>query len=205
MKRISIRTARFYAEKVKCSFKGFKLNATLNEDYIKLQIHNPKYSDRDIDVYFYPDKAILHFSYQHIHFDYNEDSFEDFVYWIEGFITGEYAAVEFFKNGKNNLGGHRKYNEIDLSSAESIASLFPFSSHDEQEIFFKMHPDYSEEEISTMFKNAQIKNVSVMFEEFKKNSYMVCVECWDKSKDKYAKIVWSGNGFLIMSAKRPLE
>jgi hypothetical protein len=202
MKRLFISQAVCYFEKIKEFFSSCDTesrNYSMNE--LEIRFKNPCGAHRDLSVYFFRCEAMLSFSYQRMNFEYKEDNLEYLIFCIENFISGRFAAVEFFRDGNNSMGGHRNYSEIDFSTAESIASLFGVNNAKAREILALIHPEYTEEQLDNIFENTSSKYRDMMLRQFREHSYKVCAECWDTSRDKYAEIVWDGDSFTVNSIK----
>lgn len=202
MKKLFISQAVYFSEKVKEFFSDYDMDVTnysMNE--LEIRFKNPHTSYRDMTVYFFRCEAMLSFSYQHMNFEYKEDNLEYLIYCIDNFIDGKFAMVEFFKDGKNSMGGHRDYSEIDFSSAESIASLFGVNNAKARDILALIHPEYTEQQLYNIFENTSLRYREMMLQQFREHNYKVCAECWDSGRDKYAEIIWDGKDFSVKALK----
>ena len=81
---------------LKEAFPGFKLQFA--EDYSNAVIVNPNY-DENITVH--DDEFIVCFSFQHRHFEEENDLID----WIRKIISGNTFAIEFFNNEQRGFGG----------------------------------------------------------------------------------------------------
>jgi hypothetical protein len=109
-------------DRLKEAFKDYEIEIEIDsknntEWFI---IKNPHWRE-NIEIN-YAGEYIFYFSYQHAHFDENE--IEDLIEYINGFISGEMVAIEFFMGEKAAFGGGGFYAEIDMSSKESLYSYF---------------------------------------------------------------------------------
>ncbi|MDR1563854.1 MAG: hypothetical protein LBS74_02745 [Oscillospiraceae bacterium] len=81
-------------------------------------ILNP-FGDENIEVML--DEVIFRFSFQHAHFDEEEDSLFDY---IDDFLSSKQVSFEFFVEGTDSFGGSRYLDEIDTSSGTALLNSF---------------------------------------------------------------------------------
>ena len=93
---------------LKDAFRGFELQFT--EDESNVVILNPNY-DENITVYDDEYEFTTCFSFQHRHFE-NE---EDIIEWIGKIISGNTFAIEFFNNDQRRFGS-----EIDTEELQGL-------------------------------------------------------------------------------------
>ena len=68
------------------------------------------------------DRIIVHFSYQHNHFDNGE--LDELVEYIKDILNSKRIVYEFFVEDKHSYGGDSKVSETDMSSDESTIRSF---------------------------------------------------------------------------------
>lgn len=118
------RWARMYGEYVQDKFGVFKTKLIKqHEECHQLTIFNPYVKERDITICFGGEEALFLFSFQYAYFDYNE-GIDQLVTYTNKFISEDYAAFQFFKDGKYAMCGCQKSRTVDLSSIESILKTF---------------------------------------------------------------------------------
>jgi hypothetical protein len=110
------------AEKVKEYFKDYSIHTRVINQKVYLQITNPNAKNRDMEIEFTKDETTFNFSYQHAHFCNND--LKGLIEYIDSFLSNRVAAVEFFEGEMDFCGGSREYSCIDLSTSETISSLF---------------------------------------------------------------------------------
>ena len=92
------------------------------------EIINP-YGKENIQVRWQENGLTFYFSYQHAHFNYDKkmkDNYLALTDYIDAFLSGEQAAVEFFKNGNNFFGGSWRMRGVDFSDAKRFMRVvFP--------------------------------------------------------------------------------
>ena len=93
---------------LKDAFRGFELQFA--EDESNVVILNPNY-DENITVYDDEYEFTACFSFQHCHFEDEEDIIE----WIGKIISGNTFAIEFFNNDQRRFGG-----EIDTEELQGL-------------------------------------------------------------------------------------
>lgn len=110
------RWAGMYGEYVQDKFGDFKTKLRKQDDEcIELTIFNPNVKGRDITICFSGDEALFLFSYQYAYFKYN-NGIDQLVAYANKFISEDYAAFQFFKDGKYLMCGCQRSKEVDLSS-----------------------------------------------------------------------------------------
>lgn len=98
---------------LKDAFRGFEMQFA--EDYSNAMIINPDY-DENITVYDDESEFIVCFSFQHRHFE-NED---DIIEWIRKIIYGDTFAIEFFNHGQPVFGGEIDADEMQDFTYENL-------------------------------------------------------------------------------------
>jgi len=93
---------------MKDAFSEFELQFA--DDFSSAVIVNPNY-DENITVYDDEYEFTVCFSFQHCHFDEEDDIIE----WIREIISGNTFAIEFFNKGQRGFGG-----EIDLEKMQEL-------------------------------------------------------------------------------------
>ncbi len=110
------------ADKIKEHFQKYNIVTCVKNHEVSLVITNTNVNNRNIKICFNKDEIIFYFSYQHAHFYYND--LRGLIEYIDSFLTNQIAAIEFFEGDRDCCGGSRKYSCIDITTAETIASLF---------------------------------------------------------------------------------
>lgn len=196
------RWLRGYAEYIKKQFSEYETQINEKyEDFIDLTIFNPNIPGRDIVVNFDSMRATVHFSYQHAHLEY-DDGMDNIVEYIKSYISGRCAAVEFFKDSKNAMGGGYPSDAIDFSSVESILTrISPELSERQIERFAETivlaMPHLTKEEVVKDIVKNRPRERARYLEDFKHHDYRVCAVFWDGKRDKYVQIVWDGSELSV--------
>ncbi len=98
---------------LKNAFPELKLQFA--DDFSNAVIVNPNY-DENITVYDDEYEYIVCFSFQHCHFD-DED---DIIEWIHSIIFNNTLAIEFFKNEQRCFGGEIDAKELQYLTYEKL-------------------------------------------------------------------------------------
>lgn len=158
--------------------------------------------------------------FQHTIFQYEDNEIEQLIEYIRKFVSNDYAAFEFFKDGKYAMSGSKKSNGIDLTTNESVLKTFiPDLSGEQIEqralTLSEVLPDISYEEHKIKITNTADEVRKQHYEYLKKHKYMLGIEFWngkefdilnitlgnhlEKDKIKHVIILSVGAGVILVS------
>lgn len=192
-----------YAEYVQDKFGNFKTKLIeQDEECYQLTIFNPNVKERDITICFSGDEALFLFSYQYAYFEYN-NGIDQLVTYANKFISEDYAAFQFFKDGKYAMCGCQKSRTVDLSTIESILKTFiPYLNANQIEIkgftLNEVLPNISFDEHKKGLTVSPAEARKKHYDIFRKYEYKLGVEHWSGSNDMYKHIFWDGYDFKIV-------
>ena len=196
------RWVRKYAQYVQSRFCDFKTSLKGHCDVCyELTIFNPHIKDRDINVCLCGNEATLFFSFVHVHFEYEDEDIEQLIDYMNKFISSEYAAFQFYKDGKFAMSGSQRSKDVDLTNIQSILKTFiPDLNANQIEkralTLSEVLPcicDGHNKKISDCVSEARKKQ----YECFRTHEYKLGVECWNGKNDMYKRIYWDGYDFRI--------
>lgn len=193
-----------FGEYVQAQFGNFETKLEKQDQgHYQLTIFNPNVKDRNIDICFDGLEASFYFSYQHAHFEYEDDEIEQLIDYTHKFLRDEYAAFQFFKDGKFAISGSQRSKDIDLSSVDSILKTFiPDLSVSEVEqramTLCEVMPEFSFDEHKSRIAATSEHVREHHYEYLKMHQYKLGVEYWSGKKDTYIHICWDGLEFEII-------
>lgn len=190
-----------FGEYVQDKFGNFETKLIEHDkECYELTIFNPNVKERDIFICFGKDEALFLFSYQYAYFEYNK-GIDQLVTYANKFISEDYAAFQFFKDGKYAMCGCQKSREADLSSIESILKAFiPNMNQIEKhavtlcEVPSNVLYVEPKNKLNVSTDEARLEHHEI----FKKYEYKLGVEQWSGNNDIYKHIFWDGYDFRII-------
>lgn len=197
------RWAGMYGEYVQDKFGNFETKLKKQDDECyELTIFNPYVKGRDITICFSGEEALFLFSYQYAYFDYN-NGIDQMVTYANKFISEDYAAFQFFKDGKYAMCGYQRNKEIDLSSIESILKMFipdlnPNQIEKRVLTLSEVLPNISYDEHKKSLAVCPVEARKKHYDIFRMNEYKLGIEYWSGRDDTYKHIYWNGIGFEIL-------
>lgn len=105
---------------LKDAFPGFELQFA--DDYSTAVVVNPDYNE-NITVYDDEFEFIVCFSFQHRHFEEEDDIIE----WIHKIISGNTFAIEFFNHEQRGFGGEIDAEELQDLTYEKVEQFTGYS------------------------------------------------------------------------------
>lgn len=198
------RWAGKFGEYVQAQFGNFETKLEKQEEnHHTLTIFNPNVKDRNIDICFDGLEASFYFSYQHAHFEYEDDEIEQLIDYVHKFLNDEYATFQFFKDGSFAVSGSQKSKNIDLSSIGAILKAFiPDLSAKQIEqralALYEAMPEISFDEHKRRISVTADQVRKQHYEYLKQHQYKVGVEYWSGKRDTYKHICWDGKEFEIV-------
>lgn len=193
-----------FAEYVQAKFGEFEtVLEKQGEEYHSLTIFNPHIINRDIKICFDGYEASFYFSFQHGIFQYEDDEIEQLIDYIRNFVSNEYAAFKFFKDGKYAVSGSQRSKGIDLMTIEGVLKTFiPDLSGEQIEqralTLCEILPDISYQEHKRKITNTADEVRKQHYEYLKKHEYKLGIEHWSGEADVYKHIYWNGTDFEIL-------